>query len=303
MASNMVEPKNMEVLRDVFSQGLRQTSSLLSTLLNFKVSLEVQDIQNVSLNDLVSRYTVPYMGLKIGIANGTGGQGLMLFPHSVSWVLCDILRGNGGQTPVGPMGNEEMSMFAQIMTQFFNFLTTSISQALNKKITYSSSGARMFTMNTDLSSFISGLGVQSVICMTFKITIDNVLEEQFVQIVPAALINEFVVTAKSKSGKGAQNVEPLNLMPLDASSKASTGLGNILVDIPLQLSVELGRTRMILKELLELGVGSIIELDRLAGEPVDIMLNNKLLAKGEVVVIDEKLGVRVTHIVETNERM
>jgi len=65
----------------------------------------------------------------------------------------------------------------------------------------------------------------------------------------------------------------------------------------LQLSVELGRTRMILKELLELGVGSIIELDRLAGEPVDIMLNNKLLAKGEVVVIDEKLGVRVTHIV------
>jgi|GEM_PF-3018497 len=303
MASNMVEPKNMEVLRDVFAQGLRQTSSLLSTLLNFKVSLEVQDIQNVSLNDLVSRYTVPYMGLKIGIANGTGGQGLMLFPHNVSWALCDILRGNGGQTPVGPMGNEEMSMFAQIMTQFFNFLTTSISQALNKKITYSNSGARMFTMNTDLSSFISGLGMQSVVCMTFKISIDNVLEEQFVQIVPASLINEFVVPAKAKSGKGAQNVEPLNLMPLDASSKASTGLGNILVDIPLQLSVELGRTRMILKELLELGVGSIIELDRLAGEPVDIMLNNKLLAKGEVVVIDEKLGVRVTHIVETNERM
>jgi flagellar motor switch protein FliN/FliY len=72
---------------------------------------------------------------------------------------------------------------------------------------------------------------------------------------------------------------------------------NLLLDIPLKVTVELGRTQKIIKEILELSQGSIIELDKLAGEPVDILVNNKLIAKGEVVVIDENFGVRVTDIV------
>lgn len=77
----------------------------------------------------------------------------------------------------------------------------------------------------------------------------------------------------------------------------------ILMDIPLQITVELGRTRKMIKEILELAQGSIIELDKLAGEPVDILANNKLIAKGEVVVIDENFGVRVTDIISQSDRI
>jgi flagellar motor switch protein FliN/FliY len=82
----------------------------------------------------------------------------------------------------------------------------------------------------------------------------------------------------------------------------STNL-NLLLDIPLKVTVELGRTQKQIKDILELSQGSIIELDKLAGEPVDILVNNKLIAKGEVVVIDENFGVRVTDIVSQWDRI
>jgi flagellar motor switch protein FliN/FliY len=78
---------------------------------------------------------------------------------------------------------------------------------------------------------------------------------------------------------------------------------NLLLDIPLKVTVELGRTHKQIKDILELSQGSIVELDKLAGEPVDILVNNKLIAKGEVVVIDENFGVRVTDIVSPWDRI
>ncbi|MFC7685409.1 flagellar motor switch phosphatase FliY [Ureibacillus sp. GCM10028918] len=78
---------------------------------------------------------------------------------------------------------------------------------------------------------------------------------------------------------------------------------NMLLDIPLQVTVELGRTKHSVKEILQLASGSIIELDKLAGEPVDILVNSRLIAKGEVVVIDENFGVRITDIMSRAERL
>lgn len=103
----------------------------------------------------------------------------------------------------------------------------------------------------------------------------------------------------------AQNVsvQPAQFAPL-ASGAAPVNDANIglILDVPLSVTVELGRTKKTIKEILELTNGSIIELDRLAGEPVDIMVNGQYLAKGEVVVIDENFGVRITDIASPEER-
>ncbi|MEH7382533.1 flagellar motor switch phosphatase FliY [Bacillus sp. JJ1533] len=78
---------------------------------------------------------------------------------------------------------------------------------------------------------------------------------------------------------------------------------NMLLDIPLQVTVELGRTKRSIKDILELTAGSIIELDKLAGEPVDVLVNGKLIAQGEVVVIEENFGVRITDIISQSDRI
>ncbi|RUT29721.1 flagellar motor switch phosphatase FliY [Paenibacillus zeisoli] len=101
------------------------------------------------------------------------------------------------------------------------------------------------------------------------------------------------------------NVQPVQFSNLQAPSMAHVDENNLnlLMDIPLKVTVELGRTQKQIKDILELSQGSIIELDKLAGEPVDILVNNKLIAKGEVVVIDENFGVRVTDIVSQWDRI
>ncbi len=76
-----------------------------------------------------------------------------------------------------------------------------------------------------------------------------------------------------------------------------------LLDIPLEVTVELGRARMLLKDLLQIGEGSIIELEKLAGEPLEILVNNKLVARGEAVVVNEKFGIRISEIISPMERI
>ena len=78
---------------------------------------------------------------------------------------------------------------------------------------------------------------------------------------------------------------------------------DLIIDIPLDVSVELGKVRMIVNDLLQLGQGSIIELNKPVGEPLEIYINNKLVARGEVVVLDEKFGIRVTDIISPLERV
>jgi len=102
------------------------------------------------------------------------------------------------------------------------------------------------------------------------------------------------------------SVQPAQFADLSAVSsgvQADERNLDLLLDIPLRVTVELGRTKKLIREILEFSPGSIIELDKLAGEPVDILVNNKLIARGEVVVIDENFGVRITDIISPRERM
>jgi flagellar motor switch protein FliN/FliY len=88
----------------------------------------------------------------------------------------------------------------------------------------------------------------------------------------------------------------------EAGAQAERELDFIL-DIPLELSVELGKTKMLVNDLLQLGQGSIIELNKLAGEPLEVYINRKLIARGEVVVVNEKFGVRLTDVITPIDRV
>ena len=89
----------------------------------------------------------------------------------------------------------------------------------------------------------------------------------------------------------------------DALNKLQVQNLDFILDIPLKVSIELGRTSILIKELLQLGQGSVLELDKLAGEPMEVLVNGKLVARGEVVVINEKFGIRLTDIISPVERI
>lgn len=101
-----------------------------------------------------------------------------------------------------------------------------------------------------------------------------------------------------------EQVAPAAFSAFSPTSLPSTANDiNMILDIPVQLTVELGRTRIPIKNILQLAQGSVVELDALAGEPMDVLVNGYLIAQGEVVVVNDKFGIRLTDIVTPSERM
>ncbi len=116
-------------------------------------------------------------------------------------------------------------------------------------------------------------------------------------------------SSSSDSSAGSASQLSDQMMPASFANfgpSNSTGAGNdinMILDIPVQLTVELGRTRIPIKNILQLAQGSVVELDAMAGEPMDVLVNGFLIAQGEVVVVNDKFGIRLTDIVTPSERM
>jgi len=108
--------------------------------------------------------------------------------------------------------------------------------------------------------------------------------------------------AAASTATSAQPAAGLFKPLVDTPSEGGSDI-DMIMDIPVQLTVELGRTRLTIRNILQLGQGSVVELDGLAGEPMDIFVNGYLIAQGEVVVVDEKYGIRVTDIITPADRI
>ena len=121
---------------------------------------------------------------------------------------------------------------------------------------------------------------------------------------PQRKVDEVTREQGQESSNKAVDVRPISFQPLDESEpEGHRSSIDLIMDVPLQVTVELGRTQRLIKDILELNVGSIIELDKMAGEPVDILINGKVIAKGEVVVIEDSFGVRITDIISSSKRI
>lgn len=111
-------------------------------------------------------------------------------------------------------------------------------------------------------------------------------------------------SAMAEQAASTENVKPHAFEQFGASNKATTPNDlDMILDIPVNLTVELGRTKMPIKHLLQLAQGSVVELAGMAGEPLDVLINGFLIAQGEVVVVNDRLGIRLTDIITPSERL
>ena len=122
----------------------------------------------------------------------------------------------------------------------------------------------------------------------------------------AAALEESKPETASEVASAVEQAAPASFANLAAPAMSPANAGNdlnMILDIPVQLTVELGRTRIPIKHILQLAQGSVVELETLAGEPMDVLVNGYLIAQGEVVVVNDKFGIRLTDIVTPSERM
>ena len=115
-----------------------------------------------------------------------------------------------------------------------------------------------------------------------------------------ALMNQSEPTPPPKPAASAMPLDELKVTPKTAPGAPDM---DVILDIPVRISMEVGNTQITIRNLLQLNQGSVIELDRLAGEPLDVLVNGTLIAHGEVVVVNEKFGIRMTDVISPSERI
>jgi flagellar motor switch protein FliN len=248
-----------------------------------------------------------YVQVSMSYSGALNGVNLIIFNFRDAGVISSLMMGDEtGSVPL-EITDAHQSTIQEFTNQFISSMATQFSNKIGGGVNTTPATVSIAQSQNDLQ-----LPPGDLIKITYDIIIDGVMNSKLYHIMDANLASSLGMGgggSQSQQQSQYQHTGPQTQIssvrfPQMGESITSGGYGDIalLLDVEMTMTVELGRTTKLVKDILGLGEGSIIELDKLAGEPVDLLVNGKLIARGEVVVIDENFGVRVTDIVSQDER-
>lgn len=324
--------QEIDALGEVGNISMGTSATTLSTLLGQKVTITTPKLSVTTWEQLSKECTLPYVSVRVEYIKGLYGSNLLILNEADVKIITDLMMGGPGSNSDGDLTDFHLSAISEAMNQMIGSSATSMSSMLGKRIDISPPKAFMLNFSTKQPYGDIDYS-QQIVKVAFRMVIGNLIDSEFMQLLPKSfakdmannLLNTSIEDLPSKHSQAKDseihseksaipehpykereqvNVQPAHFQQFDemVSTYESKNM-NLILDVPLQVTVELGRTHKLIKEVLEFGPGSIVELDKLAGEPVDILVNGKAIAQGEVVVIDESFGVRVTDIIHPSKRL
>lgn len=323
-----VTPAEKDALGEIGNIAFGSGSTALSLLLNRRVELNTPTVDVTNMKQLIDDHPTPCVCAEVEYLKGLKGSNLLLVEIPDAAIISDLMLGGDGIDPKMKLGEMELSAIGEAMNQMIGKASTAMSSMFDMRVEIAPPKTSILDLNNadQVDELFSE--ENKIVRIQFRLIIEGLVNSKIMLIIPYDFGREMALNLIKKGSDGReeeplrqtagsgpesrtvpgesspQTVQPVQFGPIAPSSVPHGGGNlNLLLDVPLQVSVELGNTRMKIKEILDLGIGSVIELDRLAGEPVDILVNGKLIAKGEVVVIDENFGVKITDIVSPLERV
>ncbi|HAL00732.1 MULTISPECIES: flagellar motor switch phosphatase FliY [unclassified Exiguobacterium] len=339
----ILDDMEIDALGEVGNISLGNSATALSALLNQKVEITTPHVRMISMEELRSRYPIPHVALRVGYTEGFKGENVLILTQRDASVIANLMMGGDGVIDESlEMDPIALSAVQEAMNQMMGAAATSMSTVFSMRIDISPPAVEIFDFSQDKSIVDSFSLWENMVIIEFDLKIGTMIDSKIVQLAPLDFSKQLIqklfsasttqqaapapqVTEQAQSSPSPPSAPataqqttvaspelkatPVGVSPVQFSQLGEMEVegtpGNIgmLYDVPLNVTVELGRTRRSVRDILELTQGSVIELDKLAGEPVDVLVNNTLIATGEVVVIEENFGVRITEIVNTKERL
>ncbi len=313
-----VSPTEKEVLGDLLNSTMEMVVSSLSGYIGKNITITNAFVEIKPSEDVKKDFGKKYIQLPVAFSGGFNGNNVVLFNYEDAEIISSLMMGDDTGSPPEELTDAHQSTLQEFVSQMLSSMANGISNKLGKSINLSPPSLTVVNSAAELQL----PGGAELVKITYNINIENLINSKFFHIMDLPLGSDLSKSVMAESGGGAQampaqamgqmdqpmgqqvGISPVKFPPLGESVPYGAGSNiSLLLDVPMTLTVELGRTRQLVKDILGLGEGSIIELDKLAGEPVDLLVNGKLIAKGEVVVIDENFGVRITDIVSPAERL
>lgn len=335
-----LSPVEIDALGEIGNISMGTSATTLYTLLRNKVTITTPRVEIVDSQKIAEDYPLPFIAIKVNFTDGIEGINLLLLKEADALIIADLMMGGDGTSHREEIDDLAMSAISEAMNQMIGAASTSLSTMLDKPINISPPIAFRANLGSDYNDIEFFRDNSKFVKIAFKMVVGDLIDSEIMQLLPVKFAKKMVAglievedrkeghEPLEKSGQkqeiyadnrpaeskliNTKNVlkdEGVKVQPIllkELQEETTTGEKeniNLILDVPLQVTVELGRTRKQIREILQFGAGTVIELDKLAGEPVDILVNGKFIAKGEVVVIDESFGVRITDIVHPAKRL
>ena len=332
MSNFTMTPEEDQALQQIAATVAEESAVVMSTLLDKKIELKLQSSGAAAADALGGVFPGEMVVVDCPFASGFDATNSFVFNKPLVAKLSDLMMMGDG---TAEFNEDHIDAIQEGVNQMMGAAAATLSTKLNKSVDFQPSSAR-------LSVFAeAGLAIDDLTAVNFDLEIEGTSQGAIALLIPYTVIQESAAAMSSgaakeaaEEGAGAGDMD-MGLAGLDVGAgqageeegeeeAAGGGFGGgggfampqiagisskererleLLMDIRLDVSIELGRSIMLVRDILELGPGSVIELNKMAGESVDLLINNKKLAEGEVVVVDENFGVRITHLVSMEERI
>ncbi len=327
-----------DLLGEIGNISMGSASTALSQIIGQQVNITTPVVTVTTLNKLKDSFEVPNIALEVIYTSGITGENLLVMKITDAAIIANLMMGGDGRVEAKELSELEESAVSEAMNQMIGSAATSMATMFAREVNISPPSSRIWSDGTPTLTEVIDEN-ENIIQVSFKMTIENLVDSTIMQILPMETAKKIVSimmgtetpepvsqsiqekpiqtqyeTSSSRQANREIVEEKYPEPPVEVhraafqplkESLSSTGQRNIdlILDVPLEVSVVLGRTKKSIKDILNLGTGSLIELDKLAEEPVEILVNGKIVAFGEVVVVDENFGVRISSIVSNAERV
>lgn len=302
-------------LTDLFEAAMQGAAAKGTELLNKPVELAVRGAQQGGWEAVGGSLKGFSLAFPVSYSQDANGTGLILMDARYAALIAELLLESDPSELPAEISELQLTAAADTLSQMVAASGEVLGRASRRRV-LASVGELTKLSGDGLAAARGTVREASVAVIDCELRIGNHPPSRLVHVIPATLADQLVAERAGPSapdiGLGAaqgagQRVQAVQLGTFGASGGAgdapTSGNLELLMDVPLQITVELGRASKKVRDVLGLGPGSIVELSKLAGEPVDLLVNGKAIAKGEVVVIDENFAVRIIEILAREERL
>ncbi|TDA69391.1 MAG: flagellar motor switch phosphatase FliY [Clostridia bacterium] len=336
----ILEQMDEDALGEIGNISMGSAATALSQIINQRVTITTPRVRVSTIRELFSSFTVPYALVQVLYTEGLDGANLLVIKVSDAAVIADLMMGGDGSNPSAELSELALSAVGEAMNQMIGSAATAMSSMFQRRVVISPPLVSQIRAGTDTEELEIPWGSDAqIVIVSFRMVIGELVDSEIMQVMPLAVAQEEVKLLLGDAGGqpaeeeilegGPQPEEaqprppsvyatdepeggadyPLPYVTEPPAPPAAPEYGKLprnielILDVPLNVSVILGRTRRPIKEVLSLIPGSVVELDKLANEPVEVLVNGYLIAEGEVVVVNENFGVQVKRIVRPEERI
>ncbi|HHY10533.1 MAG TPA: flagellar motor switch phosphatase FliY [Firmicutes bacterium] len=324
--NDFLTTEEQDTLAEIGNISMGSAATALSTLVNKKVSITVPEVYMSTPKVVTDSYPVPCIIVNVEYLQGLLGENILVIREKDALVIGSLMMGEDGTSLPPEIDDIYLSALTEAMNMMMGSAATAMSDLFGTLIEISPPTTERRDLAQDLVT--EEIPQENpVVTIAFRIEIDGLVDSTMLQIIETDFAKEMVemlLPAQEEVPKPAAieeeaaaiawadlKEEPAKMppppRPVQKEDQTAVDLGNINIDlikgIPVQVRAVLGRTKMSIDNILRLGPGHIMELESFHGEPIEVFANDTLIARGEVVVVGEQFGVRITEIATQKDRI